>query len=130
MRLLGDFCNIEDKEEGWGDGENTMLRCRVRFNAGHYIYKVHFPRNPITPGVCVIQTVTEILEQHLQKHLQLATVVSTKFRKAITPDIIPTFVFNKIVTENGHLTVKASVEADGTQYVAMSLMYDVITSAC
>ena len=34
-------------------------------DAGHAIYAAHFPGNPVTPGVCIIQTVKELAERSI-----------------------------------------------------------------
>ena len=37
---------------------------RVSLNASHIIYEAHFPGNPVTPGVCIIQIVKELVEAY------------------------------------------------------------------
>ena len=43
-------------------------------DAGHAIYGAHFPGNPVTPGVCIIQTVKELAERSIGRPLFLRTV--------------------------------------------------------
>ena len=57
----------------------------IRLNPEHFIYAAHFPGEPITPGVCIMQTAVELLSLHLGCGLELKTVKSIKFLKIISP---------------------------------------------
>ena len=43
------------------------------------IYQAHFPEQPITPGVCIIQIANELLNELLQSEYKLTTVSNAKF---------------------------------------------------
>ncbi len=58
---------------------------QLRLNADHSIYKAHFPGNPITPGVCVVQIIGELLEEKCQSHLVLSRIVNLKFTALLSP---------------------------------------------
>jgi len=45
--------------------EGTAVRYDVQLDASHFIYQAHFPGEPITPGVCIIQIAKELLEDCL-----------------------------------------------------------------
>ena len=57
----------------------------IRLHADHTIYKAHFPGEPITPGVCVIQIAKELLEDHLQRPLAIKAVKNVKFLAVVSP---------------------------------------------
>ena len=118
MKLINDFFEIVSKESA----EDT-LRCKVRLNPEHYIYKAHFPGNPVTPGVCLVQMAAEILGEHYQKHFLLSQLKNIKFKKIVQPEDQPTFVFTKLVFDDHQLSAQVSIEDDETQYVKMSLQY-------
>lgn len=120
MRLINNFFHI-DSMETTGD----TFRCKVHMNEDHNIYKVHFPGNPITPGVCLIQMGTEILGQILHKNLQLKIAKEIKFKKALEPTDKPTFVFTKMAQEDGgFMRANISIEDDcGNQFAMMKLRY-------
>ena len=122
MRLLDDFFNIVAEENCDG-----VYRCKVRLNAQHGLYKVHFPGNPVTPGVCLVQMATELLERQHQKKYLLSRAANIKFRKTIGPDEEPTFVFTKVIREGDELKVTASIEDDETQLVKMSLLFKTVS---
>lgn len=57
----------------------------IELNASHFIYQAHFPGEPITPGVCIVQIAVELLEEVVGKRLQLAKVKNVKFLSVVTP---------------------------------------------
>ena len=54
-------------------------------DASHAIYGAHFPGDPVTPGVCIIQTVKELAERTVGRPLFLRTVRNAKFLRVIDP---------------------------------------------
>jgi len=58
---------------------------QLRLNAKHTIYQAHFPGNPITPGVCIVQIIGELLEEKCQSHLVLSKIVNLKFTALLSP---------------------------------------------
>lgn len=76
MKLIGDFFNVQSV-----DGS----RYTVLLNADHAIFKAHFPGHPITPGVCLVQMVQELLSQHLGSTLYLRGIKNVKFTSVVSP---------------------------------------------
>lgn len=99
--------------------------CKVRLNPQHPIYRVHFPDNPVTPGVCLIQMATELLEQRYDRKLLLSKAKSIKFKQIIGPDEEPTFIFTKMVLTDEQLAVSVSIEDAEAQSAVMSLLFTV-----
>ena len=118
MKLINDFYHIVAIDDSGG-----KYVCKVKLNAAHNIYSVHFPGNPVTPGVCLVQMVTEILELKFEKKLVLSTAVNIKFKRLVAPNDEPSFVFSKIVIEDGLLKTIVSIEDEQGQFVKMSLQY-------
>lgn len=118
MKLINDFYHIVATD----DSEGKYV-CKVKMNAAHNIYSVHFPGNPVTPGVCLVQMVAEMLEQKYSKRFVLSTAVNIKFKRLVSPNDEPSFVFSKIVTEDGLLKTIVSIEDEQGQFVKMSLQY-------
>lgn len=121
MKLKDSFFYItaeESSEQGF--------QYQLSLNAEHTIYQAHFPGNPITPGVCLLQIATELLELHEGVRLQLHTADAIKFRKPVTPDMRPTFVFTALKHE-ADLAVTVNVEDEDKAPVAkMLLKFNVI----
>ena len=80
MKLLNSLYKIVSKGV-----QESSLRYDIQLDASHFIYQAHFPGEPITPGVCVIQMAKELLEDHLQRPLAVSTVKNVKFLAVISP---------------------------------------------
>lgn len=118
MKLINDFFEVIALTPSKGE-----LRCKVKFNPEHFIYKAHFPGNPVTPGVCLVQMAAEILGEQYHKQFMLSQLKNIKFKKIVEPGDEPTFVFTKLVFDETQLSVQVSIEDEETQYVKMSLLY-------
>lgn len=104
------------------------LRGKVRLNPSHHIFLSHFPGSPVTPGVCLIQIGTEIIEHVLSLELCLKSVQNIKFRKTIVPGIDgiePEFVITKIRKDGNELKASISIECESVHYVKMSVTYTI-----
>jgi 3-hydroxyacyl-[acyl-carrier-protein] dehydratase len=118
MKLLDDFYTIKQET-----GEGTEFEYSLSLNKEHFIYQVHFPGNPITPGVCIIQLCKELMEHRTGETLFLKKINNVKFLSIIDPTVIDTIraSFSKVSPdENGY---KFSVLVDGgtTQFAKLSL---------
>ena len=116
MKLINDFFQIISTETVDGG-----FKCRTRLNANHDYYRVHFPGNPVTPGVCLLQMATEILSQEYGKKLS-----NIKFKSLVGPHEEPEFLFTKTRMEEGLLSTSVSIERGETQFVKMSLQYKIV----
>ncbi len=124
MNLLIDFFNISSIES---NGDEIVAK--VSFNANHPIYKAHFPGNPITPGVCLLQIVTEILEKQLEMEISISQIKNVKFFKPVGPQIIPSLIFKKMIKNGNQLSINISIESSDTKLVKMSLVYQILNNA-
>jgi 3-hydroxyacyl-[acyl-carrier-protein] dehydratase len=66
--------------------DGSLLKTTITLNSAHDIFKGHFPGQPVVPGVCMMQMVKEVLENHLGKKLQLVKADNIKFLSFIDPD--------------------------------------------
>ena len=123
MRLTDGFFNIEainDTESGF--------EAFLRTNPEHPIYKAHFPGNPITPGVCIIQTAGELLEQKLNRKVYLKTVKNVKFLSVIIPEKekLIRYNFTNLAEEENGCKVQVVVSDDATVYAKISLIFSYV----
>jgi len=121
MQLINDFFSVVSHD----DASCTT----VRFNPRHVIYQAHFPGNPVTPGVCIIQMITELLQARLRTPLTLAEVKNIKFVVPISPDSTPqvTVVFTSVDTADGDCRARGVVTAGEVVYTKFSLRYHLPT---
>ena len=80
MRVLNDFFKITKREE-----RANGLSFEIALNPEHFIYKAHFPNNPITPGVCLTQMATEILSEECGEKLHIKEITNIKFLSILSP---------------------------------------------
>lgn len=115
MKLLNSLYKIvSESASGSGHDYNLAL------DADHFIYKAHFPGEPITPGVCIMQIAVELLSLHCGQSLAIDTVKNIKFLKIISPVQNPDVCFSigKVEVgdsqaETGNSKVKAQVTVTG-----------------
>lgn len=81
----------------------------IELDAAHFIYQAHFPGEPITPGVCMIQIAKELLEEAVGCRLQIVKVKNVKFLSVLTPGLSAdaTYSIGKIVKDDDGGNVKA-----------------------
>ncbi len=53
------------------------------------VYKGHFPGNPVSPGVCNIQTVKECAERLTGQRLQIGSIRRCRLTAVVTPSACP-----------------------------------------
>lgn len=91
------------------------------------IYQAHFPEQPITPGVCIIQIASELFNELLQKDYELTAVSNAKFLAILNPLETTTVVysFKKLSFDEATETVKVSVVVSNltTIFTKLSLVY-------
>lgn len=84
------------------------FQVRVKLNQEHTIYRVHFPGNPITPGVCILQICQELMERHTGRALRMVNAKNIKFLNVLSPQEHPEPLFSVEYTETGE-GIKTSV---------------------
>lgn len=81
MILRNNLYTVIRKEETSGD-----ISYVIRLNPDHFIYEAHFPGEPVTPGVCILQLAQELLALEINEHLELKKIKNAKFTAVISPD--------------------------------------------
>ena len=65
--------------------EGTQIKASFRLNESHEIFEGHFPGQPVVPGVCMMQSVKELLERKVGKKLTFAEADNMKFLTVMDP---------------------------------------------
>jgi 3-hydroxyacyl-[acyl-carrier-protein] dehydratase len=120
MKLKDDFFHVKNACQ-----TATGMDYAVELNPEHFIYKAHFPENPITPGVCIIQIVKELSKEILQRELFLKKVNNVKFLNVINPQENKEITFSITVSSEGYAAHKigAVVSGNGSQFAKLSLLF-------
>ncbi len=84
MTLENSFYEIIGRS---GSGLTGLFR--IALLPGCEVYKGHFPGNPVSPGVCTIQTVKECAERLTGHKLQIDSIRRCRLTAVITPEECP-----------------------------------------
>ena len=120
MILKNNFYHIKEMQR-----TDVGVNFLVHFNVRHFIFSAHFPGNPITPGVCIVQIVKELTEELVQTPLFLKTVKNIKFVQVINPLTHAEVIFaldTPKKDENGY-RISVCVENGDEIFAKMSLLF-------
>ncbi|KMQ65989.1 3-hydroxyacyl-ACP dehydratase [Chryseobacterium sp. FH2] len=123
--MLTDFYTLKSYEKA----ENGNFIAAISLNRDHDIFKGHFPGNPVTPGVCMMQIVKELTEEFTGKKLFLKTASNVKFMAIINPFETPDLKLQLDITESEEdVKVKNITSFGETIALKMSVNYKKLTS--
>ena len=100
--------------------QDGSARFDLLLDAEHMIYKAHFPGQPITPGVCLLQMARELLEDITELTLEILSVKNVKFLSVVSPIELPqiTFTLSHIAMDEGGVECRAQVSAPDDHLLA------------
>jgi len=115
MELQGSFYRIISETEGI---------FRLSLDSDHFIYKAHFPKKPVTPGVCIVKIAVELLGRKLGRKIELKSVKNVKFTSVISPIETPcvTFTIMKIREEENSVSAQMEVSDDEKLFAKLSIV--------
>ena len=127
MKLKNNLYKIISKEE-----VNSIFNYTVELNPSCVIYQVHFPGEPITPGVCIVQIGKEVIEDLLleqssaSRRLEIIKAKNIKFLSVISPNETPilTYQVRKLVFSDDKMTIETQivVNSDDKSMAKISLV--------
>lgn len=98
---------------------------RISFDASHPIYKAHFPGNPITPGVCLLEIIGYLIEQKMGRPVKLVRAKNIKFLSVLNPLSTPQADFKlQIKSERPQLEVQTAIESMQGVIAKMTTYYE------
>ena len=108
MRLNGDLFKVESRMEGLPEGQSGF---NIILNPDHLIYKAHFPGQPVTPGVCILQMLQELLSIQVGKQLFIKNIKNAKFISMMSPvtDARVSVLFSSVTPEEGGIKAQGVV---------------------
>ncbi|MEO8933740.1 MAG: 3-hydroxyacyl-ACP dehydratase [Xanthomarina sp.] len=105
----------------------NLATAKITINKSHEIFKGHFPGNPVTPGVCMMQIIKELTEQILDKKLFMRSSSNVKFMAIINPELTPDLVLELDITEtDSGYRVKNNTTFDDTVALKLTNHYSII----
>ncbi|OCK52207.1 3-hydroxyacyl-ACP dehydratase [Chryseobacterium sp. CBo1] len=118
--MLTDFYTLQSYEKA----ENGGFTAHILLNKDHDIFKGHFPGNPVTPGVCMMQIVKELTEEFIGRKLFLKTASNVKFMAIINPFETPELTMSLNISESEtEVKVKNTTSFGETIALKMSVNY-------
>lgn len=81
--LLKDFYTVNQIEKI----SETKYNSVIELNKNHDVFKGHFPGNPVTPGVCMMQIIKELAQEIVGSSLVMISSSNVKFMAIINPEI-------------------------------------------
>ena len=115
--LLQDFYKI-DTIDTVNEGKYLAS---ITLNKDHAIFKGHFPGNPVTPGVCMMQIIKEITESILSTSLTMVSTTNVKFMALINPEVNPKLTLDLEISENEASEIKVKNTTSFEETVALKL---------
>jgi 3-hydroxyacyl-[acyl-carrier-protein] dehydratase len=111
--LTHDFCTVQNLVSLPGS-----INASLQWNAGHPVFLGHFPGQPVVPGVCMIQMVTELLASCLGTKIRLQESAQMKFLLFIDPRVNPVVDITISYTSavDGIYKVNASLQKEQDLY--------------
>ena len=96
----------------------------IKLDPEHFIYKAHFPGEPITPGVCIMQIAHELLQSLCGCELEIDCVKNVKFLRVIVPaeNQLVEYTFSKVSVEEEAVKCQVTVSIEGETYAKLSIV--------
>lgn len=79
--LVKEFYKINSLVEA-----DNKVNANITINKDHQVFDGHFPGNPVTPGVCMMQIIKELTEEVTGKTLFMKSASNIKFMAIINPE--------------------------------------------
>jgi 3-hydroxyacyl-[acyl-carrier-protein] dehydratase len=99
--------------------------CHVSLLPDCIIYKAHFPKRPITPGVCIVQMAKELIETYLERAYEISEIKNVKFLYILSPIESPEviFTFSKVDVDTTGNTVSAKVDVADDNHLFTTISF-------
>jgi len=94
---------------------DNQLKAIIELNPEHDVFKGHFPNNPVTPGVCMLQILKELTEQATNTNLFIKECINVKFMALINPEVNAVLAITIDINQvEENFKIKASASFDQT----------------
>jgi len=94
---------------------DNQLKAIIELNPEHDVFKGHFPNNPVTPGVCMLQILKELTEQATNTNLFIKECSNVKFMALINPEVNAVLTITIDINQvEENFKIKASASFDET----------------
>ena len=121
--LLKDFYKVNTLDKI----SEQSFSVTLSLNKNHEVFKGHFPDNPVTPGVGMMQIIKELTEQITEKKLFLSNASNVKFMALINPEVNPDLKLELDITlTEEEVKVKNTTSFQDTVALKLTNTYKII----
>lgn len=120
--VLENFYSIVSKEIV-EEGKSYLFN--IQINSEHPIFEGHFPGNPITPGVCMMQIIKDITESISGRSLFMKKCSNVKFMAIINPEVTKDLQLQLIVKKESEdeIVISNITKFEDTVALKLSITY-------
>jgi 3-hydroxyacyl-[acyl-carrier-protein] dehydratase len=127
--LLDTFYKILSVDEHEGVSPTGVplrqVRMELLVDPSHPIFSGHFPGNPVVPGVCQVQMITESVERITGARLKIKEADNVKFLSMINPKEVTRIILEMSIKplSDGVYPVQATLGAGDQTFLKMKGLY-------
>ena len=125
MKILEELIHVDRAAFETVDG-TLRVAATLSPHRDSAVYRGHFPGQPVTPGVLMLQAVTELLSQAAGRPLALKKVINVKYLAMMGPDDIDGATLAATLTPD--LIATAAYTKDDKTYAKMKLTLEPMKS--
>lgn len=124
--LLDDLYSINIPEKL----ENNTLIAKIDLNKEHAIFEGHFPGQPVLPGVCLTNAITDVVSIFFNQQYYLSSADFIKFINLVIPDQTPSVNTElKILSqETDSIKIEAHVFYENTSFLKLKGNFQLVVS--
>ena len=106
--------------------ENQIITTKITINANHPIFKGHFPEQPVLPGVCQLDIITEILSEYLQKDITISQSRNIKYPGMIIPGKIDELTVEIVQNNDDGTEITSRIFSDDSVFLKAKIKFSII----
>jgi 3-hydroxyacyl-[acyl-carrier-protein] dehydratase len=97
--------------------EGSEIKATLELDENHAVFKGHFPDQPVVPGVCMMQSVKELVERYVKQKLTVIEADNMKFLSVLDPRVNKVIQATvSIVNKESSFSINASLFADNVTF--------------
>jgi 3-hydroxyacyl-[acyl-carrier-protein] dehydratase len=104
--------------------ENNTITANIHINKEHMIFKGHFPGQPVLPGVCLTNIITDVISASKEEKYFLKSADYIKFINVVDPSIHSDLIAKiKLDEKDGILKAEGSVFFESTVFLKIKASF-------
>ena len=93
------------------------IKATLELDPSHAIFNGHFPGQPVVPGVCMMQSVKELVERNVNQQLVITEADNIKFLSVIDPRVNKLIQATvSVINKDSSFSINASLFAENVTF--------------